>query len=257
MIRQFFEENSAFFEAEASTSTSNKFISHKNSTIAQLEIIKKKLRAEAFGEHGSEEKRKEFYECIQAISELKKREKKKQEEKTTVFHQKQFHKNRYKYSKDIVNGTFGKENSPPSYDKATADHFYSSTYSVPREIDFTQLTWFPHLPTSPESPEFTPFNTAPFRPRDIKSILSKSNKLSAPGPCGITYRTLLKLETTHHILATYFNKVFMSGAHPPSWGESVVKLIRKKGVTSDPSNFIMIALTGCIGKTYHLLLAKR
>ena len=83
------------------------------------------------------------------------------------------------------------------------------------------------------------------------------NKLAALGPCGITYCTLLKLETTHHILATYFNKVFLSGAHPPSWGESVVKLIHKKGATSVPSNFRMIALSGCIGNTYHLLLADR
>ena len=175
----------------------------------------------------------------------------KQEEKTTLYHEKQFHKN----SKDIVNDTFGKENAPPSFDKATADYYYPSTYSVPKEIDYNQLHWFPQLPTSPESPDFTPFNTEPFRPKDITNILSKSNKLSAPGPCGVTYRTLLKLETTHHILATYFNKVFMSGAHPPSWGESVVKPIHKKCATSVPSNFRMIALTGCIGKTYHWLLA--
>ena len=101
------------------------------------------------------------------------------------------------------------------------------------------------------------FNIAPFKPRDIRNILSKANKRSAPGPCGITYNTLLKLESTHHILATYFNKVFMSGAHPPSWGESVVKLINKKGATSVPSNFRMIALSGYIGKTYHLLLTER
>ena len=199
-----------------------------NNTIKELEVLKVKLRAEAFGPNGSEQKRKDFYQCIQAISELKRREKRKQEEKNTAFHEKQFHRNRYKYSKDIVNGTFGKENAPPSYDKATADQFYSSTYSVPKDIDFTQLHWFPHLPTSPENPDCTPFNISPFKPRDIKRVLSKSNKSSAPGPCGITYRTLLKLETTHHILATYFNKVFMSGAHPTSWGESVVKLIHKK-----------------------------
>ena len=99
-----------------------------------------------------------------------------------LHHEKQFFKNRYKYSKEIVNGTFGLENEQLSCDKATADHFYSSTYSVHKEIDFTQLNWFPHLPTSPESPNFTQFNTAPIRPRDIKSILSKSNKKSAPGP---------------------------------------------------------------------------
>ena len=144
-----------------------------------------------------------------------------------------------------------------SYDKTTADQYNTSTYSVPRDIDFTQLHCFPQLPTSPESTNFTNFNIDPFRPRYIKNILSKSNKLSAPGPCGITYRTLLKLETTHHILATYFNKIFMSGAHPTSWGESVVKLIHKKGATSVPSNFRMTALSGCIGKTYHLLLADR
>ena len=31
----------------------------------------------------------------------------------------------------------------------------------------------------------------------------------------------------------------------------------QKGATSVPSNFRMIALSGCIGKTYHLLLAER
>ena len=61
----------------------------------------------------------------------------------------------------------------------------------------------------------------------------------------------------HHVLATFFNKVLESGAHPPSWGESVVKLLNKKGDLKNPSNFRMIALTGCIGKTYHLILAER
>ena len=37
----------------------------------------------------------------------------------------------------------------------------------------------------------------------------------------------------------------------------MVKLIHKKGETSLPSNFRMIALSGCIGKLYHLLLAER
>ena len=129
--------------------------------------------------------------------------------------------------------------------------------SVPKDLDFTQLHWFPNLPTSPEDTDFVPFNTTPFRPRDIKSILANSNKKSSPGPDGITYNTLLKLESTHHILATFFNKVFQTGAHPSSWGESLVKLIYKKGDASDPSNFRMIALGGCIGKTYHLLLAER
>ena len=89
-ICQLFLENIEFFESDSSNLSSNKFIAHKNSTISQLEDQKKKLRAEAFGPNGSEEKRKEFYQCLQAIGELKKREKKKQEAKTTLYHEKQF-----------------------------------------------------------------------------------------------------------------------------------------------------------------------
>ena len=47
------------------------------------------------------------------------------------------------------------------------------------------------------------------------------------------------------------------GCPPPSWSESVVKLLHKKGDASDPTNFRMIALSGCIGKTFHLLINRR
>ena len=245
----FFVANSAFFEHEAAKSPSREYVNHKNSTIAQLEAKKKVLRREAFGEEGSEEKRRESYSTIKAIGELKQIEKRKQENKTTVFQENQFHKNRYKFASQTVKGTFGAENVQPSYDQQTADRFYSSIYSHHRDIDLTQHSWFPQLPTSPESTEFTPFSTAHIKPRDIKRILGKSNKNSAPGPDGISFSVLHKLESTHHILSTYFNKVFESGAPPPSWGESVVKLAYKKGDSSNPSNFRMIALNGCIGKT--------
>ena len=49
----------------------------------------------------------------------------------------------------------------------------------------------------------------------------------------------------------------MTGAAPLSWGESIIKLIHKKGTTEDPSNFRPIALSNTIGKTFHLILAKR
>ena len=257
VIRDFFVEDEDFFLDEAAKVPGKRYISHSNQTITQLDEKKKILRREAFGANGSEEKRKEFYLCIQAISELKQIEKKKQELKSTAYHEKQFHRNRYRYSKQTVSDTFGKVDVQPSYDKQAADHFYTSTYSEHKEVDHTQLNWFPHLPTSPNIADFTHFNNAPIRPRDIRSVLSKSNKKSAPGPDGITYNTLLKLDCTHHILATLFNKVLISGAHPPSWGESVVKLLYKKGDSADPSNFRMIALTGCIGKSYHLILSER
>ena len=74
---------------------------------------------------------------------------------------------------------------------------------------------------------------------------------------GIPYEILFKFKCLHHILATLFNKVNVLGSPPPSWSHSVVKLLHKKGPTSDPGNFRMISLTSSIAKTYHLLLAKR
>ena len=102
-----------------------------------------------------------------------------------------------------------------------------------------------------------PFENGHFRPRDVRSVLKNSNKKSAPGPDGVSYSVLLKLESTHHLLATLFTKVLAMGCPPPSWSESVVKLLHKKGDPADPSNFRMIALSGCIGKTFHLLINQR
>ena len=57
-----------------------------------------------------------FYKCIKAIEELKSIEKRKQENKTTIV-QKQFHSDKFMFSKQFVNGTLGKENFQPSYNK--------------------------------------------------------------------------------------------------------------------------------------------
>ena len=110
---------------------------------------------------------------------------------------------------------------------------------------------------TPDHNSFEPFDTSPFRPRDVRNVLKASNKTSAPGPAGVPFSVLLKLDSTHHILATLFTKVLALGTPPSSWGESVVKLIHKKGDPCDATNFRMIALSGCIGKTFHLLLNTR
>ena len=120
-------KNNAFFEHKAAKVPSKEYVSHKNSTIAQVEATKKQLRQEAFGEEGSEEKRKEFYDCLKALGELKEIEKRKQLNKTAAYQEKQFHKNRYRFASQTVKGTFGDENVQPSFDKQTADQFYTST----------------------------------------------------------------------------------------------------------------------------------
>ena len=94
-----------------------------------------------------------------------------------------------------------------------------------------------------------PFEYGHFKPRDVRSVLANSNKKSAPGPDGVSYSVLSKLESTHHVLATLFSKIAL-GRPPTSWSESVVKLLFKKGDPSDPSNFRMIALSALCSYPY-------
>ena len=254
-ISNFCNENKELFAEEFKPS--QEYVNHGNKTIAQLEKYKKELRKEAFKAGAGPEKRKLFHEACKAVSELKKREKKRQDEKTTAFQEKKFNSNRYKFAKEIVNGTFGANSVNATFDKVKADQHYPDTYSIPRDINLEDLHWYPPALTSPQNVDFKPFDSSPIRPRDIRKVLMNSNKNSAPGPDGVPFSVLLKLESTHHILSTLFTKVQALGAPPTSWGESVVKLIHKKGEASDPTNFRMIALSGCVGKTFHLLLNSR
>ena len=256
IISTFCSENRELFE-ENDTQHSTKFVKHQNKTIAELENIKKTLRKEAFREGAGPDKRKEFYETIKAISDLKAKEKFKQDLKTGAYQEKQFNKNKFKFSKEIVTDTFGKETVKPVFSEQTANQHYPATYSQPMQVHLPDLHWFPPILASPVDPNFVPFETGHFRPRDVRNVLANSNKKSAPGPDGVSYSVLHKLESTHHILATLFTKVLTLGCPPSSWSESVVKLVHKKGDASDPSNFRMLALSGCIGKAFHLLLNQR
>jgi hypothetical protein len=235
VIRNFLSNHSELFEDE--NKQSSKFRSHSNKTLAQLLELKKTLRKEAFKKDADPSKRKQFHNCLKALNDLKHREKIKSQNKTAVFQEKQFNKNRWKFSKQVVNGTFGSDEKQPSFNKAAADDFYPRTYSVPKVINLENLNWITQTGIAPDSPDFAPFDNTPIKPKDIKRVLTKANLKSAPGPDGIPYGVLLKLESCHHILATLFNKVFSMGSPPSSWGESVVKLAHKKDDTADPSNF--------------------
>ena len=66
-------------------SDSEKYVKHQNKTISELEALKKVLRKEAFKEGAGEDKRKEFYDTIKAISDLKAKEKHKQDKKVGLI----------------------------------------------------------------------------------------------------------------------------------------------------------------------------
>ncbi len=97
----------------------------------------------------------------------------------------------------------------------------------------------------------------PVRPRDIREIVSKKSSTSAPGPDGMLYGFIKKLPSTHHILATLFSKLLVSGDPPEDWSNSNVSLIYKSGEMDNPANFRMISLTSCVGKLFHQIVANR
>ena len=69
-ISTFCSEHKELFEENVAKNPSKKFVNHQNKTIAELEALKKVLRKEAFKAGAGEEKRKEFYDTIKAISDL-------------------------------------------------------------------------------------------------------------------------------------------------------------------------------------------
>ena len=234
-----------------------KFIKHTSKTLEEAIRIKNDLRKVIKRADATTEDRKKFRAALSAIKDLRKLEQKKELLKTARHQEELYFKNKWDFARKACNGTLDKAAEVPTFDKATADQFYQSTYSFPKTVDLSALNWFPRLPVASDDVTFKAFSMEPFRPRDIKQVLINCNKNSSPGPDGIPYNILLKLPAIHHTLSTLFTKVLHSGVPPKSWSESVIKLVHKKGDTSDPSNFRMIALTNCTGKLYHLLLSRR
>ena len=256
VIREFLLEKGDIFEQSQSNSSAA-FVTNKNQTLEAARAQKKILKKRAQGRDATDQDRREFWAACKAVSDLRKIEKRKQDLKSASFQEKSFNKNRWEFSKNAVRGNLDSSSESPTFTKHDADTFYFGTYNSPRNIELNNLHWFPPLDGLLNSPSFVPFNMDPIRPRDIRSILKKSNKKSAPGPDGIPYGILLKLSSTHKVLATLFTKVLQHGAPPSCWAESLIKLIHKKGSTDDPTNFRMISLTSCVGKLYHLILSQR
>ena len=254
-IAKFVEEKPNMYE-KAEVKSNVKYVKHQSKTMQQLKEHKKTLQKQLMTPAYTDTLRKQYWEACRAISDLNKQEKKKEDLQTTAHQEKLFQKNRWQFSKSVCRGEFGKENLAPTFTNTIANAHYSS-YSTETVTDFSHTHWFPLIHTSPGDEGFADFNTSPIRPKDVFDVLKDANHKSSPGPDGIPYGILFNLPTTHHILATLYNKVLATGAVPESWGESILKLIHKKGTTEDPGNFRPIALSNTVVKTFHLILAKR
>ena len=133
------------------------------------------------------------------------------------------------------------------------DHF-TQTYS-------NNNTQYCHLPSwvADNLPDCDAslFNTSPITPSTVKATLRRCSMKSAPGSDGITYFHLNRLPSSHHFMATLFNKLLENSSSPACWGLAHIKLIYKAGDTSDPTNFRPIALTSVVGKVFHKIISLR
>ena len=126
-ISKFCGENKELFAEGDEAKPASKFVNHQDKPLPVLQAIKKKIRKEAFREGASREKIKLFHEVCKAVSDLKKKQKHKEDLKTGAFQEQKFHKNKYKFAKETVNGTFGKDNINPTFTKQTADKHFLNT----------------------------------------------------------------------------------------------------------------------------------
>jgi len=251
-LKNFLLSKSEFSDSDFNTKSPG-YISHEPKSLQKVTSIKNRLRKLARKSKDPQE-RKKFYDALRAHSYLKKQNDKKEKSKTGIWQETLYRKNFFEFAKSSSNGTLGDSSTFPAFDKRAADTFYQTRYSKATPVNTENLKWY----TEVNNPiNFHPFCMDPFKPKDIRNLIKSKSSKSSPGPDGITYGLLKKLPCVHHILATLYSKLLISPSPPPSWADSKITLIFKKGETKDPRNFRMIALSSVLGKTFHLLLAHR
>ena len=102
-IEKFVSEKPELFE-KSKVKSGAAFVKLTSKTMLQLKTHKKPLQTQMIGPEGTSDIRKQFWEACQAISDLKKPEKKIEDLKTTACQEKLYNKNRWEFSMMTVNG---------------------------------------------------------------------------------------------------------------------------------------------------------
>lgn len=128
-------------------------------------------------------------------------------------------------------------------------------YSLPSTTVDTLPVWIQQQSVPPVT---SAFNLNPITPSEIKRILKQCSNSATPGEDRITYGMLKKLQSTHHFLATLFSKILLNSSEAPQeWTSATITLLCKKGDRGNPANYCPIALSSCVGKLFHKILAHR
>lgn len=86
----------------------------------------------------------------------------------------------------------------------------------------------------------------------------KCRESKSPGPDGLSYEFFKNLpEEGIDYLTILFNNILNIEKVPDSWRETLLRMLYKKGVKSDPANYRPIALMYSIVKLFMQILAER
>ncbi|KAG1612140.1 hypothetical protein G6F45_013003 [Rhizopus arrhizus] len=139
--------------------------------------------------------------------------------------------------------------------------FYSQLYS-PDPIDYTAMDNL--LDSLPEDLHLSEidhqFITSPITYDELLEEVSRCPQRSSPGVDGLPYE-LLNLLFRHpacrEIALAVYNNALTVGIFPPSWQETCVSLLPKKGDLSDLKNWRPISLINTDAKVFTRILIAR
>lgn len=93
---------------------------------------------------------------------------------------------------------------------------------------------------------------------EVRAVLQKLNTRSAPGPDGITNKTLRNLDDESITKLTEFiNKSWKAGQIPQQWKTAKIVLIPKPGKRVQIADLRPISLTSCVGKLMEHVILER
>ena len=196
---------------------SKQFFDHKSEnkeTIENMRKLKVELNKKSKLPGATDIDKANARESVRTYSHILRLNKEKEKLNLAIKEEKMYTSNFWKTAKEVTQGTFGEQESGPTFTKATAEHYYKDKYEKHVELNIENLTWFPTV----EKPTIE-YNLDPYTPKDIKHALGKKDKTSAPGFDDIVYDFLLKLPSLHKPLATAFTQIRDDGVAPDSWAQ--------------------------------------
>ncbi|KAL7727998.1 hypothetical protein ACLKA6_018922 [Drosophila palustris] len=96
----------------------------------------------------------------------------------------------------------------------------------------------------------------PFTAEEVNSRLMRTHN-SAPGPDGVTYSDVKRVDPGCRIITAVFNACLRAKSVPESWKQSNTVLVHKKGDKNDLSNWRPLALGDSVPKLFAAVVADR